>query len=133
VFLSYSEDNKKYAEMLEQKFQHEGVSCYMAGRYINSGEDFPREIIKALANAREMCVLCSRTSLKSMWVHTEWGAAWALGKHVVPILLEIDVKDLPERLRSKHALQYPDMDVYLSQVKERKVKAELRRFEEIYG
>jgi len=133
VFLSYSERNKSYADQIYEKLNNENISCFKAGEFIKGGDEFADYIRKALINSREMCLLCSNESIKSKWVDTEWGAAWALELHIVPITLQIRISQLPQRLRGKHAIDFSDIDKYIQQVKERKEDNKLMYFESIYG
>ena len=47
-------------------------------------------------------MLVSPESSKSEWVISEWGAAWALGKRIVPILHRCSYDALPQRLARLH-------------------------------
>jgi TIR domain len=51
-------------------------------------------------------LLVSPTSLKSDWVLTEWGAAWALGKKIVPILHRCSPEQLPDRIRRLQCVDF---------------------------
>jgi hypothetical protein len=44
--------------------------------------------------------------LKSDWVLSEWGAAWALGKKIVPILHRCDPEKLPDRIRRRQCIDF---------------------------
>jgi hypothetical protein len=44
--------------------------------------------------------------MESEWVTTEWGAAWALEKKIIPILLRCEVSRLPDRLKRIHSVDF---------------------------
>ena len=67
----------------------------------------------------EMCVLTKKAALKREWITTEWGAAWALGMTITPILVEGSPSDLPMRLARLQAVPYRRFQHYLEQVVER--------------
>jgi len=52
-----------------------------------------------LLRSEEVWLLATPESLRSEWVTTEWGVAWALGKNIVPILLGCTLNALPLRLQ----------------------------------
>ena len=104
-------------ELLEEA----GLACFMSAKDLTTGDDFSDVIRNALTNSREVAVLFTPHSAKSEWVLTEWGAAWVLGKRIVPIIHRTDVSSLPERLRTKQAIDFSDLETYVRQVKERNV------------
>jgi len=57
--------------------------------------------------------------MKSEWVTTEWGVAWALQKRITPILIGLQLNQLPERLRLPQVAKYENIKEYLTQVKQR--------------
>ena len=71
---------------------------FLAPKELNPGDDFAEEIRLALHGSRELWLLVSPSSSKSEWVISEWGAAWALGKRIVPILHRCGPDALPVRL-----------------------------------
>lgn len=116
VFLSYATPDKERAKQIGSALQAKGLNCFMACKNVSGGDDFSDKIRLALLNSREMCLLFSPNSLKSEWVLTEWGAAWALGKRIVPILHRLDVGLLPERLKIFQAIDLTDIEKYVSEV-----------------
>ena len=92
----------------------------MSCKELTGGDEFSEVIRDALTNAREVCILFSPNSAKSEWVLTEWGAAWVLKKRIVPVLYRIDVDSLPDRLKLLQAMDFSDLEEYVSQVQIRK-------------
>jgi hypothetical protein len=110
VFLSHSNADSQNAKRLHSRLTRHGFSAYLAKRALRGGDTFSDEIRAALRRSRELWVLVTPESLKSEWVLTEWGAAWALGKRIVPILDRCNKDDLPGRLRNLHCVDYDKID-----------------------
>ena len=120
VFLSYSSINQSDAKTLHDTFESRGLRCYMAPLYLESGAEVEMEIRKALLASREVCILCSREMLKSQWALTEWGAAWALQKRITPVLLRMNIDELPIRLQAKEVRYFDDREKLAEEVWQRK-------------
>ncbi|MFC1608470.1 TIR domain-containing protein [Candidatus Latescibacterota bacterium] len=73
--------------------------------------------------SEEMVVLVTPRSISSEWVLTEWDAAWALGKIITPILLELSFDKLPDRLRNYQGLNFHDLGQFLDALVSRKREA----------
>jgi len=98
VFLSYSSEDQKEANLIYTAIQEAKGKVFLAKKCLKPGEDFTEKIREALYYSRKLWLLVSPSSLESNWVHTEWGAAWVLKKNIVPILHQCSFKDLPDRL-----------------------------------
>lgn len=118
VFISYSAMDSDKAVELQLKLEDRGLTCFLAPKGISPGEYFADRIRKALKSCRAVCLLATRNSLKSEWVSTEWGAAWALGIRVIPILHRCGIEDLPERLRCVQCVDLSDLDKIVAGVEE---------------
>lgn len=106
VFLSYANPDRDEARTLHGRLAEAGLRTFMAEKTLRPGDAFADEIRKALRGSRELWLLVSPSSSKSEWVTTEWGAAWALEKTILPILLRCSHDALPDRLRQIHCLDY---------------------------
>jgi hypothetical protein len=120
VFLSFSSDNRTEAEKIRNAAQTKGVSVFMFEKNLRSGDVWDETIREALLGSHEMAVLISPSSLKSEWVATEWGIAWALQKRITPILFRCDLAQLPDRLKRYEARDLHEIDLYVSEVLSRK-------------
>lgn len=120
VFLSFSSNNKAEAEKIGSAAEAKGVSVFMSEKDLTSGDVWDETIREALLTSREMAILVSPTSLKSEWVATEWGIAWALQKRITPILFRCDIAQLPDRLKRYEARDLHETDLYVSEVFSRK-------------
>lgn len=120
VFLSFLSDNKNEAEKLRSTAEANGISVFMSEKNLTSGDVWDDAIRNALLASREMAILVSPTSLKSEWVATEWGIAWALQKRITPILFRCDIAQLPDRLKRYEARDLHETELYVSEVFSRK-------------
>ena len=109
VFVSYSSKDQKLAFSIYEAIKKAGGQVFLSEKNLKPGDDFAEEIRKPLVTSRELWLLVSPHSLKSEWVLTEWGAAWALKTKIVPILHQCSPENLPERLRK---IQYIDAFEY---------------------
>jgi hypothetical protein len=110
VFLSYSDRDKEQAASIHEKVAAVGGRLFMAPKEISPGDDFADTIRNALVHSRELWLLVSPDSVGSEWAITEWGAAWALKKRIVPILYRCDHSKLPLRLRSIQTVDLHQID-----------------------
>jgi hypothetical protein len=101
------------AEKLQNALKDEGLSCFMVGKELKAGDVFSEKIRRALLESREICILFTPNSKNSEWVMTEWGAAWALDKVIIPILYRTSPSDLPERLRSLQSIDFHQLKDYV--------------------
>jgi hypothetical protein len=106
VFISYASADSNEANQLYEAILGRGKKAFLAGKSLRPGEDFADEIRQALVSSRELWLLVSPTSLKSDWVLSEWGAAWALGKRIVPILHRCSPEQLPDRIRRLQCIDF---------------------------
>lgn len=119
LFLSYSSLDSAAANLIYDKATALGLKVFLAQKSLRGGDDFADEIRSALNGSDEFCLLVTPNSKASAWVVQEWGAAWALGKRVSPILFGCDVTNLPDQLRHLHARDFSEIDLYLAEVVDR--------------
>jgi CheY-like chemotaxis protein len=116
VFLSHSVADGRKARGIVRRLESHGVKAYLAARALQGGDAFSDKIRVALNSSKEVWVLVSPSSLNSEWVITEWGAAWGLGKRIVPILHGCRHHELPDRLRSLQCIDADKIDVLIKQL-----------------
>jgi len=85
----------------------------MARKELQPGDDFAEEIRNALVGAAQLWMPVTPESLKSEWVISEWGAAWALDKRIVPILFRCSLDDLPNRLRRLECVDFHEYQMLI--------------------
>jgi len=85
VFISHAAADSKEADQIYEAILARGKKAFLSKKSLKAGEDFADKIRTALVSSRELWLLVSPNSLDSDWVISEWGAAWALEKRIVPI------------------------------------------------
>lgn len=106
IFLSYASADQQEAILIYQAMEKAGGKVFLAAKTLSPGDDFAEKIRQALWASCELWLLVSLTSLKSDWVVSEWRAAWALQKRIVPILHGCKPTDLPDRIRTLHCIDF---------------------------
>jgi TIR domain len=96
VFISYAVEDSELATEIADAMQREGLRTFLAGRSIASGKLWANEIRNALRASRAGVLLLTPNSASSDWVMCEAGAFWALEKPIVPALLYVDIRTVPE-------------------------------------
>ena len=95
VFVSYSgTQGKRVAEafhqglpkyVVQQGMQESDLNVFVAHRSIDPGTDWQNEILKNLKEADWFLFVVTGESDISPYAQQELGAAWALGKNIIPI------------------------------------------------
>jgi TIR domain len=114
IFLSFADSNRHEAELVESKLTAAGQKVFLSVKNLNPGDDFAERIRNALRETRELWLLVTPQSIKSEWVMTEWGAAWVLGKSIVPILLRCRAEELADRLQRLQCIDLHRVDEYIA-------------------
>ena len=97
IFISYARDDYAFAHQLLSGLRNINVEGWMDEADIAAGAAIGTAVRAAIQKSSAIVVLVSPNSLRSRWVDFEVGAAQALGKPIVPILLE--GSELPETLQ----------------------------------
>jgi hypothetical protein len=106
VFISHAAADSKEADQIYEAILARGKKAFLSKKSLKAGEDFADKIRTALVSSRELWLLVSPNSLDSDWVISEWGAAWALEKRIVPILHRCGPDQLPDRIRRLHCIDF---------------------------
>ena len=94
IFISYSHLDNQLAKSLYSKFNAAGLRCFLAEKDIAAAERWENRIRDALRASQRILLIITPNSKNSPWVLTEAGAAWALGKPLVPALAYVQGRDL---------------------------------------
>jgi len=70
-FISYSRQDKDFAELLYNKLQDYGIQCWMDQHSILPGDDIRDEISQGINLGDKVILCCSRASLDKYWVNIE--------------------------------------------------------------
>jgi len=106
LFLSFSSLNRDEAREIEKTGREMGLRVFLDEKVIQPGVIWDEVIRQGLLNSRELAVLATPESLESEWVKTEWGAAWVLGRLITPIILRLNPRDLPDRLKQRQWIDF---------------------------
>lgn len=103
VFISYARSDRDEAERLVRALRAGNIAGWMDKADIAAGNSVPSAVRNALKRASAVVVLLSPSALQSEWVQFEIGAAEALGKKIVPVLVSGEhlEKQFPDFLRNR--------------------------------
>jgi len=119
IFISYASADKFEALKIAQKLEQRNITYFLASKSLQAGSHFQEEIRENLIQCEELFLLLTPNGLKSEWVHLECGAAWALGKHISPILFKCQPDDLPTIVTGLQAVHIEDLDRTIDDFEER--------------
>ena len=103
LFISYATADADVAGELRDQLVARGLKCFMAEKDVNLAENWQEPIRFALIGSKRVLILCTPESCKSSWLLMETGAAWALGKPLIPLLFGVDGAALIEPIRRHQA------------------------------
>ena len=110
VFISYSVDDREKTDPIYNGLKSiPGVGLFYADSSIEPGDIINHKIIQAIHQSDIFLVFYSRSSIKSVYVQQEIGAALATGKIPIPILLD-DTKPAGMIGNNVHYLDFSDMN-----------------------
>lgn len=92
VFVSYSTRDLETVNRVQALFKDASIDVFIAEYSVKPGESLSSRIPEAIRECDLFLLLWTSTSIASEWVQQEVGAARGLGKAVLPLLLEPDVK-----------------------------------------
>lgn len=99
VFVSYAPSDREIAKAIVKALSDAGLAVYTGQEMLRAGQDWGKSLRDALMSSREVCLIVSPQALASAWIMAELGAAWALGKPVVPVLVSpVRHEDMPPPL-----------------------------------
>src|SRR5262249_26734236 len=94
VFISYATGDSAIADELRSDLEKNGLKCFMAEKDIRVAAEWQDSIRAALIGSKRVLVLLTPRSINRPWVLMETGAAWALGKALIPALSHVAASDL---------------------------------------
>ena len=99
VFISYAVGDAAIADELRGDLEGKGLRCFVAEKDIQVATEWQESIREALVGSTRILVLLTPRSINRPWVLTEIGAAWALGKPLIPALSHVGPNDLGDPIR----------------------------------
>lgn len=134
VFISYSHKDEKYVkEKLKPILEKHHLKVHDYQLEIQFGDIIETKLQANILKSREMCVVVSAYSNSSSWVIAEGGAAWALQKTLVPIIL--NKENMPDRLKSINWVDGAcdeQIEEYARQLVNRKLANAAERFRDYF-
>jgi len=103
LFLSYASGDSATATELKEALERKKLKCFMAEKDIRVADEWQDAIRSALLAARRVLILITPRSINRPWIFLETGAAWALGKPLIPALNHVIPSDLPDPIRRYQA------------------------------
>jgi hypoxanthine phosphoribosyltransferase len=103
IFLSYSHLDSNIAQELREKFLASGLTCFMAERSLEVGEQWIAQVREAIRESENILILITPRSVNSKWVYMEVGAAWMENKRIIPLTQFVDISGLPELIKNLQA------------------------------
>ena len=88
LFISHSWEDKPAARLLEADLTNAGVEVWIDHSGTKAGDNLPKRISEALGWANCLLLLWSASASTSRWVELEWTNAVALGRTVIPCVLD---------------------------------------------
>ena len=102
-FFSYSSKNLQQILPYEQALIKAGLQVWRDKTALRAGEFWPMRLGEASHPQGDFILFWSVDAQASDFVTLEWNTAIALGKRIIPVLL--DNTPLPASLRALHAIQ----------------------------
>jgi hypothetical protein len=99
IFLSYAAGDSALAAELKELLERKGLKCFMAEKDVAVASEWQGSIRSALLGSKRILLLLTQRSQNRPWVLMETGAAWALGKDLIPALVQINPSDLIDPVR----------------------------------
>lgn len=112
VFISYSSEDRLFAEFLHRHFSAEGLDVFTASVSLKPGEGWSQEILKNLRSAKWFFLLASRAACRSTYVQQEMGAAVIAEKNLIPVVWDMPPSELPGWIKEYQALNIAGQNIY---------------------
>jgi hypothetical protein len=118
VFISHSSSDRWIAEVIAEKIDGIGASCWLDEKNLEGGEVIVDRIIGGIDSCDEALVLISPQSIQSQWVAFEIGGVRAQHKRVTPILNNVSPDDMAP-MKDIKGIDLNKFDRFLTQLEKR--------------
>jgi len=95
IFISFSKEDKQFADFLHNHLIAEGLDVFQASVSLQSGQRWSQEILQNLKNSTCVIFLASKAACQSPYVQQEIGASVSLGKNLIPVVWDMLPENLP--------------------------------------
>ncbi len=111
IFISYAIADREHARKLRGLLSQRPNVRIFTPEMLSAGEDWESKLKDELSKCDIFLVLLSPNSADSPWVLQELGAAWALGKPIVPIVTHPEVfSKIPVALSHLEFVEIKDLE-----------------------
>lgn len=108
AFISYSTKDELLAQNIHASLEAVGVKTFIASSSIKAGEEWNDIIFQNLREAQWVFFLASKNSCASTAVQHEIGASLIKKKNIIPVLIDIDIEELPPWTKKFQAINIAD-------------------------
>jgi hypothetical protein len=106
VFVSHSRIDPRWAKKFAKELSGEGIEVWLDETNVDLDSSAKARVEKALKDSETVVLLIDKDNAKSPNLFFEFGAALAMGKKVLPVILgNVDPSDLPFDLKQQKALK----------------------------
>jgi len=119
VFISHSSNEAWIARKICEDLVGLGIEVFLDNKDIHTGDDFDTKTNEHIIDSDEILLLVSQAALRSNWVMIECGAARALRKRLVPILINVSPNELPQPINRHLARDLNQIDRYYGEISNR--------------
>lgn len=111
IFLSYVATDRAYAQRLDSLITQRPNIRIFTTESLSAGEEWQVKLKDALSKCDVFLVILSPNSIDSKWVLHELGAAWAIGKPIIPIITHPELfSKIPVSLQEIESVEVKDLD-----------------------
>jgi hypothetical protein len=116
VFLSYSHKDEEYGRKLRKILStYPDILRIFTPEMLSAGEGWSSKLKDEISHCDVFMVLLSANTINSEWVLSELGAAWALNKLIIPVIISetrykipLDLEDI-QYVDLKHLEDHPEV------------------------
>jgi hypothetical protein len=87
VFISHCSADRNLVDRLEGELRARGIATWVDRRKLEAGQQWPREIERAIDSCHAMLVVLSPDALESQWVRKEYTYALCQHKPIIPLFI----------------------------------------------
>jgi hypothetical protein len=110
IFMSYSMNDAQYARKLREALEGIPGIRISSTEDMSPGEDFVTKIRDEISACDMFFVIITHESARRPWMLIELGAAWAIGKIIIPVVTDRSLlKTLPISLKDRQAILLADL------------------------
>ncbi len=111
VFISYSEIDKHFLEIIRKKLMRESITVWTNKTDITSGKDFIEEIKCGIEGADNLVYLLSPNSIKSEYCQLELYRALETNKRIIPVeIAPLNSTEIPEAIKNLQFIDFTDTE-----------------------